>query len=105
MQTLKNTQEFLKIGSCINDGVNVSTSSTLILAVNPNRKYALITNDGDNVVYLAFGSAAEMNKGVRMPEKSKNGQFEITWNNLIVGAVYGIHGGSGTNRVLVVEGS
>jgi hypothetical protein len=85
-----------------NDGVDVGTNSTEILAANADRKYAAIVNDSDTDIYLGVGEAAVLNKGIRL--NANGGSYEITWMNLYKGAIYGIHGGSGTKRVTIVEG-
>src|SRR5215204_6868456 len=45
----------------------VTTASTPILSLNPNRYYAAICNDSaTNVVYLGFGAPAVAGKGYRL---------------------------------------
>lgn len=83
-------------------GVDVGTTSTLILAANPYRKYAAIINDSDTVIYLGIGTAAVLNAGIRL--NPNGGTYEINWTNHHGLAIYGIHGGTGTKRVCVVEG-
>lgn len=47
-------------------GITVTAASTQILAVNANRKVAIIVNDSDTTMYLAIGVAAQANKGIRL---------------------------------------
>jgi len=90
--------------SVTNTAVSVGDTSTTILAANANRKYALIVNDSDTVIYLALGAAASVNSGIRL--NANGGAYEINWTNLYKGAIYGIHAATGlTKRVVVVEGS
>jgi len=87
-----------------NTAVSVADSSTTILSANDARKYALIVNDSDTVIYLALGAAASVNSGIRL--NANGGAYEINWTNLYKGAIYGIHGVSGvTKTVTVVEGT
>lgn len=86
-----------------NDGIDVTTSSTAILAANNARKYVAIVNDSDTTIYLAFGAAAVVNKGIRL--NAAGGSLELTPPEMYRGAINGIHGGSGNKRVTVVEDS
>jgi len=90
--------------SVTNTAVGVADSSTTILSANANRKYALIVNDSDTVIYLALGAAAAVNSGIRL--NAGGGAYEINWTNLYKGAIYGIHAVAGvTKTVTVVEGT
>ena len=71
-----------------NDKVSVKTSSTKVLAPNGNRKTADIVNDSDQTIYLALGSAAVMNKGIRL--NAGGGSFEINATNMFRGTVNAI---------------
>jgi hypothetical protein len=84
-------------------GVNVTTSSTLILAQNLYRRHALICNDSDTVIYLNLSVAAVMNQGIRL--NANGGSYEINFTNLTSQAIYGIHGGTGNKVVTVIEGT
>jgi len=46
------------------------------LAANPNRKYALIINDSDTTIYIAIGTSAILNTGIRL--NANGGSFEMT---------------------------
>jgi hypothetical protein len=46
--------------------VSVGTTDTAILPANLGRREVTIVNDGANVVYLSFGTAAVANAGVRL---------------------------------------
>lgn len=86
----------------VTDGsVNVAAASTLVLADNPQRKYALIINTSNTDVWLRLGSAAALNQGIFV---ARNGfAYEISANNLWTGEIYGIHGGSGLKLLSVLE--
>ena len=79
----------------------VTTATTEILAANPSRIYALIQNDSDTVQYLAFGTDAVANTGVRL---AVNGSFEMGrhTNNLNGLAINGING-TGSKVVCGIE--
>ena len=76
-----------------------AATSTLILGSNTGRKYALISNDSANIVYLSFGSVAVSGKGVRL--NANGGTYEITDVNLFLGDVYGYS--SATSSIAVTE--
>jgi len=84
------------------DGVNVTTSSTEILAANASRKWAVIVNDSDTTMYLAIGQDAEVNKGIRLNARGGVIVISRTGDIFSTQAVNGIHGGSG-NKVATVQ--
>jgi len=101
LMELKRLSEFT---SATNTAVSVGDTSTTILAANADRKYALIVNDSDTVIYLALGAAASVNSGIRL--NANGGAYEINWTNLFKGAINGIHAATGLLKtVTVVEGS
>lgn len=55
--------------------VNVGGSSINLLALNANRKYALIRNFSNKNMFLALGATAELNKGIVL---FPNEQYEIS---------------------------
>lgn len=85
-----------------NTAVNVTTATTTILAANASRKYAVIVNDSDTVIYLKLAASAALNSGIRL--NASGGFYEITPLNRYVGIITGIHGGSGNKVVTVIEG-
>ena len=68
--------------------VTVVNTSTLALARECGRQYALLVNDSDETIYLNLGSAAVMNSGI--PLTANGGAIEITGHDLFVGDVYAI---------------
>jgi len=80
--------------------VTVGTSSTLICNANLRRRFLCIVNNGDNPVYLAFGTAAQMNKGIRL--NANGGSIMLTPMCITTEAVYGI--ASANTDVVFIEG-
>ena len=78
-------------------GIYVDSSSTTVLALNANRKKAIIVNDSDETIYLKYGSGAELNKGIRLNEEG--GAIEETVYTGIITAI----STSGTKTVTVTE--
>jgi len=46
--------------------VTVTSTSTPVLAANSNRKCAIIINDSDAVIYIAYSNTATLNEGIRL---------------------------------------
>jgi len=92
------------ISSVTHTFVNVTTTSTLALAANNARRYAIFINDSDTTMYLKLGSAAEVYRGIRL--NANGGAYEMSaeFGNLYLGPVYVIHGGYNYKILLVTEG-
>lgn len=73
-----------------------------VLDDNPKRLGFVITNDGDEVVYLALGEGAEGGYGIRL--NANGGSYESNTTNLFTGvvtaAVLDATGGEGYLSVL-----
>jgi len=84
--------------------VNVTNASGQIVGANNNRKYLLIENDSDEVIYINLGNAAVVNRGIRL--NSNGGAYEISagLGNLYVGTINAVHGGIGIANVMITEG-
>lgn len=67
--------------------VSVTTGSTLVLAANSSRKWAVITNLGNRTVYLAVGVMAVDGAGIPI---STNGFLLIGPDNFSTEAINGI---------------
>lgn len=81
--------------------VDVATTSTLLLAANSRRKLATFVNASDTDVWIRFGSAAVVGRGIFL---SAGGfSMEIGEGNLWVGDLFAIHAGAGTKKVSVME--
>jgi len=81
-------------------GVVVGSSTTLALAANTARKSAVFTNDSNETIYLALGSEAAMNQGIRL--NANGGSYEINQTNLYTGIVTAICA-SGSKNLCVSE--
>jgi len=82
--------------------VTVANTTTAAVAENSNRKYLSVTNDSDEVMYLAFGNNAEMNKGLRL--NANGGTLEWIGPNIFTGALNAICA-SGSKTLIYQEGS
>jgi len=91
-----------KATSFTTSSVTVGNSSTTVLAANANRKGAVFVNDSDETIYLARGSTAVMNQGIRL--NANGGSFEINATNLYTGVVSAICASGGKN-LCVEEGT
>ena len=83
--------------------ITVGSESTPVLQANPNRKYALLVNDSDVVIYLRIGDDAHLNRGIRL--NANGGSYEMSANigNLDLRAINAIASSSNKN-LLVTEG-
>ena len=81
--------------------VNVN-GDTAVIAANPNRRYLLLVNDSDTVVYLRLqAGAAAVNSGVRL--NASGGSYELTpASGIYTGAIRANHGGGAVNKALLV---
>lgn len=85
--------------------VTVGSSSTAVIAANPNRTYLLLENDSDTIIYLQFGgNPAVANTGIRLNANGGNWESSAAAGNLFSGAVSAISASSNKN-LLVVEGT
>lgn len=84
--------------------VTIGSTSTLVLAANSNRKYALFQNDSVETIYIQQGRVAALNTGIRLLPNG-TGSYEMSgkYGNLYKGAIYGICS-SGSKTLLVTEG-
>lgn len=86
--------------------VDVGATSTSMIGANASRRYLLIINDSDTVIYLNLtGAAAVVNRGVRINANGSNYEMSATNENLVIGAITAIHGGAGNKSLLVTEGT
>lgn len=80
--------------------VPVTTTSTVLLPPNPNRKYAHIINNSGEQIFIQYQVAAASNQGLKIPP---NGFFTLESNNLWLGAINAI--GVLSNQLIdVLEG-
>ena len=93
-------------GSAVHGTASVGTASTAVLAANPNRTYAIISNDGTAAVYLALGKAAVLNEGIRLsPGGTYGDRLEMSRDksNVFSGAINGISAVAGM-KVIAIQG-
>ena len=69
-------------------GAAITGTSSVVLAANPARRYAVFVNDGSIPIYIALDDTAVMNKGIRL--NANGGSYEIGFNNFYVGVVSAI---------------
>jgi hypothetical protein len=83
--------------------LDATPASTLALAANRKRAYALFINDSDTVIYLSFGPSAVANSGIRL--NANGGSYEMEGNTLWRGVVNAILASAGSSKkLLVTEG-
>lgn len=79
----------------------VGATSTTVLAANTARKYLLLCNDSDEDIYVSFGAAAVLNKGLRL--NAGGGIFEMVMGDMqFTGIVYAIST-SGSKNLSYIE--
>lgn len=81
--------------------IDVTTTSQEILAANPRRKYAILINNSNQNIFVRLGSPATVDEGIVI--WAAGFAYEFTEDNLWVGSIHAIHGGSGNKRLLIIE--
>ena len=81
----------------------VGVATGVVLAANPNRKYALIINDSDSYIYLKIGVDAVLNEGIRLNPNGGSYELCAANGNLATGAINGIASAAAKN-ICVTEG-
>ena len=83
--------------------VNADATSGVALAANANRKYMLIVNDSDTVIYISIGTATALNSGIRL--NANGGSYEISarYGNLDTRVINCISSVA-SKKLLVTEG-
>ena len=76
--------------------ITVAATSTEVRAANTARRYLLLVNDSDEVIYVALGTAAALNSGIRI--NASGGSFELARGAGVqyLGAIYAICASGGT---------
>lgn len=67
--------------------VNLGTTSAVLVAANPSRKYAHIFNNSSEAIFIQFQSSAALNQGIKVGPGSF---FTLDTINLWLGDVNGI---------------
>ena len=84
--------------------ISVTTSSSVALAANANRLYALLVNDSDTEIYIKLGATAVANQGIRLNAFGGSYEMSAMLGNLYTGAINAIHAGTGNKVLLLTEG-
>ncbi len=80
--------------------VPVTTGSTELLAANPDRLYAQLNNNSNQVMWVSLGEDAAVGRGQRM---SPGAMLNFVDNELYLGAINAVTG-TGTVNMDVIEG-
>lgn len=83
--------------------VTVANTTTLALAANANRRYALFINDSDETIYIKIGANAVLNQGIRINANGGSYEIKLSEGSLNLGAINAICT-SGSKKLLVTEG-
>lgn len=67
--------------------IPVGTTSTELIAANPNRKYAHVVNNSGETIYIQYSVSAALNQGIKLPSSSF---YTIESSNLWLGAINAI---------------
>ena len=79
----------------------ITATEQEVLPPNPGRVYALLVNDGDNVIYLGMSQPATANRGIRL--NALGGSYEITLINPFTGGIHAVCAGALTSSLVLVE--
>lgn len=83
--------------------VTVGATTTKVLDANTARKYVILVNDSDAVLYIKIGANAVMNEGIRINANGGSYEMSINLGNLGTGQVNAISQ-AGSKVLLVTEG-
>lgn len=85
---------------------DIGNTSVQVVAANSARKYLLIINDSDEVMYLRLATtSAETNKGIRLDANGGSIEMSLLKGNLYRGRINAIRASDeGTKYLLVTEG-
>ena len=80
---------------------DVATTTTQIIASNPQRVWCLIQNNSDVPIWIKFGADAVVNEGIRL--NAEGGHIEISEETGFMDEreVDAIHNDTGTKRLLI----
>jgi hypothetical protein len=83
------------------DAVDVTTTSTQVLAAKNDRRVLILQNDSDTIVYCAAdGTAAVVGKGIRLNAAGGNWHADVAAPTDVVNC---IHNGVGNKKVMPTE--
>ena len=81
----------------------IGIASSVALAANPARKYALLVNDSDSAIYIKIGAAAVASEGIRINPNGGSYEMSPAYGNLDTRVINAISSGAG-KVLLVTEG-
>jgi hypothetical protein len=84
---------------------SITTTSSEALAAETGRRYLLLVNGSDTVIYCNVGAAAVLNEGIMLTPKGGYYSMTVGDGNIDTDAVNAIHGGSGNKTLLIVQGT
>lgn len=93
-----------RLDKVIHTSVNALNTSTLIVRENPKRRYLLIQNDSDEVVYLHQGGPALLHTGIRLEKNGGMIEMSHVHCSLCGGDVYAIQAKIQPKTILITEG-
>jgi hypothetical protein len=102
--TLLGTRAFDMLDEVCHTVCDVGKTSTLVVGVNPNRRYLLVINDSDETIYIAHGEPAQLNRGVRIEKNGGREEYSLSRANLCQHPIYAIQSKNTPKRLLVTEG-
>jgi ABC-type transporter Mla subunit MlaD len=79
-----------------------ANTNTLVLAANPNRKWVIFANHSGAAYFIQYGVAAGIDQGIEILQNG--GRYEMTANNLYLGAINAIVGSNG-RTLEIIEGT
>jgi len=79
--------------------VTVGATTTEVLAAKSGRRYAQLTNDGAEEMYISFGVDAVMNKGIRL--NRRGGSVTISGTKLYRNSINAICASGGQNMCIL----
>jgi len=75
-----------------------------LLAANPDRKYALLINSSDEIVYLGLGFTPTAVSGVQINPNGGSYELGLRFGNNVVGSITAVAESGLTNLVMCMEG-
>ncbi len=90
--------------SLVHTAVTAGAVSTVALAANASRKYAVLVNDSDKEVYIMVGETAVLNQGIRINPNGGSYEMAAVYRNLDLRVINAISSAA-DKKLLVTEGS
>ena len=81
--------------------VAVTNASTILLSENFNRKYLLLVNNSDTIIFINLNGAATVGQGIPL---HPNGSYEMSANYITTSGIQAIHNATGEKTILITEG-